>query len=57
VPELLRKLSRLSRAIDRLRAAHPELLRRLEAQFWKVHPTAQATTGNLVESVSLLSAG
>jgi hypothetical protein len=44
MPKLLGECSRLARAIDRLRAAHPELLRRLEARFRKAHPKARAAT-------------
>jgi hypothetical protein len=49
MPEVQLEYSATEREIDQLRAAHPNLLRKLEAQFWKVHPTAQATTGNLVD--------
>jgi hypothetical protein len=44
-PEVRRKYFATERQIDQLRPAHSNLLRKLEAQFWKVHPTAQATTG------------
>jgi hypothetical protein len=48
LPALLRECSRLERAVDELRAAHPLLLDKLEALFRKAHPGARETTRNLM---------
>jgi hypothetical protein len=52
LPSLRRKYLRAERAVDKLRAEHPELLRRLEARFRKAHPRAKANAANLMEFAS-----